>query len=141
MTALHVTPTSPAMASALHEIRRAFGPGSDVRDLKRRLRQVFRFPDHPRWRARYGARAAHIAEAVICHRHMNATPAPSLAIAINVIERAYRAERRTILIADALSRRPCLDFMVLRELRLILRVIRRSNMAPEFPRLLSEFAQ
>lgn len=129
-----------AMAAPLAAIDQAFGPGSDTRDLKCRCRRVLRFPDHPRWKARYGRRAMHVAEAVICHRAMNSTPAPSLAIAINIIERQYRDERRAVQIASELGRGNGLSVTVLRELRLLLRFLRAAGMAREFPKIIAEFA-
>lgn len=139
VSAVHAASHSPAMASALADIRREFGPGADTIDLKCRLRRVLRLPDAPAWKARYGARARQVVEAAIIHRAGNPSPAPCLHIAVNIIERHYRAARRTVLIADALNRRPCLDFMVLRELRLLLRFLRRSEYAAQFPRWLREY--
>ena len=131
---------SPAMTAALAAIDQAFGPGSDTRALKCRCRRVLRFPEWQCWKARYGRRAAHVVEAVICHQASNGMSAPVLAIAINIIERQYRDERRAVQIAAALGRGNGLSVMVLRELRLLLRYLRASGMAREFPKIISEFA-
>ena len=143
-------PRQDVLASALAAINQAFGPGSDTRALKCHCRRVLRFPDHPRWKARYGRRAAHVAEAIICWRASNdlATrcagipprSAPCLHIAINIIERQYRDEKRAVQIAAALGRGNGLSVAVLRELRLLLRFLRAAGMAREFPKLLAEFA-
>ena len=76
-------------------------------------------PQHPAVRARFGARAALLG-------------GRSLDGAIALVERWWRDERKAFQIASVLGRGSRLSLDVLRELRLILRVMRSKRMQAEF---------
>jgi hypothetical protein len=125
------SPASPALEHALARIARAFANSQG--GTKRRARDAFALgPAHPATRARYGAWAATIRD----HRL-------DLAGALVVLERAWQAER----VRHAHSRnvwgtsiRPRLALMILGELRLIARWLRRHRTADRFPALIASLA-
>ncbi|MGC1328358.1 MAG: hypothetical protein WA850_21800, partial [Xanthobacteraceae bacterium] len=82
-------------------------------------RTLCRGPQHPAVRARFGARAERLAGL-------------SLDGAVATIERWWRDERKAFQIASALGYGNRLSLDVLRELRLILQLMRRKRMAAEF---------
>ena len=64
-----------------------------------------------------------------------------LAAAIATVERWYKAERKAFQVASLFGRPPRLPLIVLSELRLILRVFRRSGMADQFPALVEKLLE
>ena len=115
---------SDAMATALGQIRTAFDEAAAINAFKLRVERWLRIgPGHPAVRARFGARAA------LLSGH-------GLEAAIIVVERWWRDERRAFAIANALGCATRLSLDVLRELRLILRLMRRKRMTAEFQVLL-----
>jgi hypothetical protein len=75
-------------------------------------------PQHPATRARFRARAA-------------ALPEWRLDAAIGTVERWWREERKAFALANALGYGSRLPLGTLRELRLILRLLRRKHMAAQ----------
>lgn len=139
---LHTNAThSPALAAALAEIDRTFGPGMAAEMLKRRCRMALRGgTQHPSVRARYQGRALMLIDRILPWEQTNAFaavcagmppgPTPALRIAINMVAE-WRATER----GDGLNR------MVLEELALILRWMRRYSTSEEFGRIVGEIAQ
>ena len=85
-------PTGSAIDAALAQIDAAFDEAAAINAFKLRVeRQLRRGPSHPAVRARYAARAE-----VLQGR--------SLDLAIALVERWWRDERRAYLIASALGR-------------------------------------
>jgi hypothetical protein len=110
----------PALDVALAEIGAAFDEAAAINGFKIRIERLFRRgPRHPALRARYGARAA-----LLAGRNLEA--------AIAAVERWSRAERKAFQIACALGGGTRLSLEVLRELRLILRLIRFKRMEAEY---------
>jgi hypothetical protein len=108
------------MDAAVAEIHAAFGRAAEIRDFKRQVARWLRLgPQHPAARARFGARAA-------------ALPHWQLAAAIREVEFWWREERKTFALASALGYGSRLSVETLRELRLILRLLRRKRLAAEF---------
>lgn len=106
--------------AALARISAAFDDAAAINQFKLRIEQALRLgPQHPAVRARFRARAA-------------ATPDGPLDDAIATIERWWREERKTFPIAAALGYGNRLSLETLRELRLILRLIRFKGMATQF---------
>jgi len=85
-------------------------------------------PEHPANKARFGRRAE------ILRRK-------SLDAALATVERWYRTERKAFQIASVFSRPARLPLMVLSELRLMLRVLRRKGMADQFPALVEALCE
>jgi hypothetical protein len=77
-------------------------------------------PDHPALRARFGARA----DAV--------RPRPRCGCYVVVVERWWRDERKAFQIASAFGCATRLSLEILRELRLILRLMRFKRMEAEY---------
>jgi hypothetical protein len=108
------------MDGAVAEIHAAFGRAAEIDAFKLRVTRWLRLGlQHPAVRARFGARAA-------------ALPHWQLAAAIGEVERWWREERRTFALASALGYGSRLPLETLRELRLILRLLRRKRLAAEF---------
>ena len=110
----------PAMAAALAQIGAAFDEAAAVNTFKIRVERLMRLgPDHPAMRARFGARAE-----MLVGRSLDA--------AIVLVERWWRDERKAFQIASAFGCGSRLSLEVLRELRLILRLMRFKRMQAEF---------
>ncbi len=108
------------LTAALAHIGAAFDEAAAINAFKSRVERLLRQrPDHPAWRARFGARAA-----MLGGRDLDA--------AIILIERSWRDERKAFAIASALGRGTRLSLEVLSELRLILRLMRRKRMHAEY---------
>ncbi len=113
------------MAAALAQINATFDEAAAVNAFKLRVeRQLSRGPSHPAVRARYAGRAALL-------------QGRSLDAAIALVERWWRDERRAFLIASALGRGVRLPLDVLKELRLILRLMRFQRMQAQFPTIVA----
>lgn len=115
----------PALDAALAQISAAFDEAAIVNAFKLRVERLLRLgPDHPAVRARFGTRAALLR-------------GRSLGAAIALVERCWRAERTAFQIASALGRGSRLSLETLRELRLILRLLRFKRMQAEFPAIVA----
>jgi hypothetical protein len=109
-----------AMAVALAHIGAAFDQAAVINELKLRIERAFALgPDHAAVRARYGGRAAALADL-------------SLDEAIVRVERWRRHERKAFQIASVFGRATRLSLEVLGELRVMLRLMRKKNMQAEF---------
>jgi hypothetical protein len=109
-----------AMAIALAQIGAAFDETAAINRFKMRVERYIRLgPGHIAMRARYGARVAQL-----CGRDLDA--------AVVLAERWWRDERKAFAIASALGTGNRLSLEVLRELRLMLRLMRRKKMRAEF---------
>jgi hypothetical protein len=109
-----------ALDVALTEIGAAFDRAAVVNDFKLRVeRLIRRGPRHPALRARFGTRAA-----MLCGR--------SLDTAIATVERWWRDERKAFQIASALGGGTRLSLEVLRDMRLVLRLMRFKRMEAEY---------
>jgi hypothetical protein len=112
--------TGSAMDVALAQIGAAFDEAAAVNGFKLRVEHALRLgPQHDAVRARFGARAA-----LLSGRSLDA--------AIAVTERWWRDERKAFQIASALGYGNRLSLEVLRELRLILRLMRYKKMQSQF---------
>ena len=112
--------TGSALDAALAQIGAAFDEAAAIFDLKLRVERVLcRGPQHPAVRARFSARAAMLAGS-------------SLGAAAARTERWWRDERKAFQIASALGYGNRLSLEALRELRLILRLMRYRRMHAEF---------
>ena len=112
--------TGSALDAALAQIGAAFDATAAISDLKLRVeRTLCRGPQHPAVRARFGARAA-----LLVGLSLDAATARA--------ERWWRDERKAFQIASALGYGNRLSLDVLRELRVILRLLRFKRMAAEF---------
>ena len=112
--------TGSALDAALAEIGAAFDHAAAVNEFKLRVERWLRLgPQHGAVRARFGARAVMLSGC-------------SLGTAVVVTERWWRDERRAFQLANVLGcgNRHSLD--VLRELRLILRLMRFEGMAADY---------
>jgi hypothetical protein len=108
------------MDAALAQIGAAFDEAAAINGFKLRVEHLLRLgPYHTAVRARFGARAELLA-------------GRSLDAAIALVERWWRDERRALQIASALGRGSRVSLDVLREMRLVLRLMRRRRMAAEF---------
>jgi hypothetical protein len=110
--------------SAMDAAKAAIGAGFDeaaaINDFKVSVLSMIRLgTGHPAVRARYGARAEMLSR--------------SLDVAIIQVEHWYRAERKAFQISRAFGGGSRLSVEVLGELRLILRLIRRSPYRDHFP--------
>lgn len=104
---------SPAMQRAFGRIDRECGPIGQNALLKRQCRQAMRLgTGHPAVIARFGAR-------------VDLLGARDIATAVIVVERWYRDERKAFQVASATGGGIRLPVIVLEELRLILRWMRR----------------
>ena len=109
-----------ATEAALAQIGAAFDEAAAVNGFKLRIERLLRLgPHHAAVRARFGARAE-----LLIGRSLDA--------AIVLVERCWRDERKAFQIASALGCGSRLPLEVLRELRLILRLMRRKRMHAEF---------
>jgi hypothetical protein len=109
-----------ALGAALAQIGAAFGAAAAVNDFKLRAERSIRLgPQHAAVRARFGARAA-----LFSGRDLDT--------AIAVTERCWRDERKAFQLASALGYGNGLSLGVLRELRLILRLMRSRRMRTQF---------
>jgi hypothetical protein len=114
------TASGSALDAALAEIGAAFDQAAVVNGFKLRVERYLRLgPRHPACRARFGGRAA-----MLVGRNLDA--------AIATVERWWRDERKAFQVASALGGGSRLSLEVLRELRLILRVMRLKHMEAEF---------
>jgi hypothetical protein len=109
-----------AMDRALAQISAAFGEAAAVNDFKLRIERLFRLgPHHPAVRARFGSRAER-------------SHGADLHLAIGLVERCWRNERKAFQIASAFGYGSRLSLDVLREARLALRLMRFKRMEREF---------
>lgn len=116
---------APALAVALAQIDAAFDDAARINGFKLRVERSLRLgPAHPAVRARFAARAALLA-------------GRSLDASIVLAERWWRDEQKAFAIASALGRGSALSLDVLRELRLILRFMRRKRMHAAFPAIVA----
>ena len=114
-----------AMDRALAQIEAAFGEAAATNDFKLRVERLFRLgPYHPAVRARFRARAQMLSGC-------------NLAVAVMRIERWWHQERRAFQIASALGGGSRLSLEVLREARLVLRLMRLKHMHAEFRTLVA----
>ena len=105
-----------ALDVALTEIGAAFDQAAVINGFKIRVeRLIQRGPRHPALRARFGARAARL------HGR-------NLDGAIATVEHWWRDERKAFQIASALGSGSRLSLEILRELRLVLRLMRFKRM-------------
>ena len=96
-----------------------------INSFKIRVERLMRLePHHPAIRARFGTRAE-----MLFGRSLDA--------AITLVERWWRDERKAFQIASAFGCGTRLSLEVLRELRLILRLMRFKRMQAEFSALLA----
>jgi hypothetical protein len=117
--------TGSAMHVALAQIGAAFDAAAAVNGFKLRVEHMLRLgPRHAAMRARFGARGA-----LLCGRSLDA--------AIAVTERCWHDERKAFQIASSLGCGNRLSLEVLRELRLILRLVRFKKMQVEFGALVA----
>ena len=115
-----------AIEIALAQIGAAFDEAAAINRFKLRVERYIRLgPGHIAMRARYGARAE-------CLRGR------SLAEACATITRWWRDERKAFAIASALGAGNRMSLEVLRELRLMLRLMRFKRMAVEFGAIVAQ---
>jgi hypothetical protein len=120
---------SGAMAAALAQIEAAFGEAAAINDFKIRVERLIRLgPHHPAARARFGARAA-----MLSSRDLDA--------ATLLVERWWRDERKAFQIASAFGGAPRLSLEALRELRLILRMMRVKRRDAEYRSVLAALCE
>ncbi len=113
------------MDIALAQIDAAFARAAIVNAFKLRIEHFLRLgPHHPAVRARFCARIE------LLHGR-------SLGAAIALTERWWRDERKAFAIASALGRGSALSLETLRELRLILRLLRFKCLHAQFPAILA----
>ena len=109
-----------ALDVALAKIDAAFGHAAAVNGFKIRVELLLQADiHHPALRARFGARAAMLS-------------GRSLDAAVATVDRWWRDERKAFAIASALGGGTRLSLDVLRELRLILRLMRFKRMEAEY---------
>ncbi len=117
----------PAMAAALAQIGTAFDEAATINAFKMRIDRLIRLgPDHPVVRARFGARAA-----MLSGRNLD--------VAVFVVERWWRDERKAFQIASAFGRASRLSLEILSELRLILRLMRYKQMNAAYAAIVVAF--
>ena len=118
-----------AMDAARAMIDAAFDQAAAHIDFKARIAAMLRIgAEHPANKARFGRRAE-----MLRSKNLDA--------ALAAVERWYRTERKAFQIASAFSRPPRLSLMVLSELRLMLRILRRKGMADQFPILIETLCE
>jgi hypothetical protein len=106
--------------AAVAKIGSAFNVTAEINAFKLRVARWLRLgPQHPAAHARFRARAALLTDC-------------TLAAAIRQVEYWWREERKAFALASALGYGSRLPVETLRELRLILRLMRRKRMAAEF---------
>jgi len=109
-----------ALDVALTEIGAAFDQAAVINDFKIRVeRLIRRGPRHPALRMRFGARAA-----MLRGRSLDAASA--------TVERWWRDERKAFQIASTLGGGSRLSLEVLRDMRLVLRLMRFKRMEAEY---------
>ncbi len=109
-----------ALDVALTEIGTAFDQAAVINGFKLRVERLMRRgPHYPTLRARFGARAA-----LLSGRSLDA--------AVVTVERWWRDERKAFQIASALGGGTRLSLEVLRELQLVLRLMRFKRMEAEY---------
>jgi hypothetical protein len=109
-----------ALDVALAKIDAAFGRAAAVNNFKIRVELLLQADiHHPALRARFAARAAMLS-------------GRSLDAAVATVDRWWRDERKAFQIASALGGGTRLSLDVLRELRLILRLMRFKRMEAEY---------
>jgi hypothetical protein len=119
-TAVERAKGQSALDVALTEIGTAFDQAAVINDFKIRAERLMgRGPRHPALRARFGVRAARL------HGR-------GLDAAIVTVERWWRDERKAFQIASALGGGTRLPLEVLRDMRLILRLMRFKRMEAEY---------
>jgi hypothetical protein len=112
--------TARAIEITLAEIAAAFNRAAEIDAFKLRVERWLRLgPQHPAVRARFRARAVALSDW-------------TLVAAIQEVERWWREERKAFALASALGYGSRLPTETLRELRLILRLMRRKGIAREF---------
>jgi hypothetical protein len=112
--------TGSALEACLAQVGAAFDQAAAVNSFKIRVERLLRLgPGHPALRARYGARAA-----LLDGRDLDG--------AVAAVERWWREERKAAQLARALGYGNALALDVLRELRLILRLLRFKRMAADY---------
>jgi hypothetical protein len=110
----------PAMAAALAQIGAAFDEAAIVNSFKIRVERLIRLgPHHPAVYARFSARVD-----MLSGRNLDA--------AIALVERWWRDERKAFQIASAFGCANRLSLEVLRELRLMMRLMRFRRMEQEY---------
>lgn len=115
----------PAMAAALAQIGTAFDEAAVVNSFKIRVDRLIRLgPDHPAVRARFEARAG-----MLFGRDLD--------VANILVERWWRDERKAFQIASAFGCATRLSLEVLRELRLVLRLMRFKRLEAEYEAILA----
>jgi hypothetical protein len=119
--ALTLDGRASALTAALAQIAAAFdAAAAAINDFKIRVERLIRLgPDHPAVRARFAARAA-----MLRGRDLYA--------ALVLVERWWRDERKAFAIASAFGRPARLSLEVLRELRLLLRLMRFKRLDAEY---------
>ncbi|MGB6541794.1 MAG: hypothetical protein WBF03_13080, partial [Xanthobacteraceae bacterium] len=115
---------SEAMTVALAQIAAAFDEAAAINGKLRVERLIGLRAGHPALRARFGARAA-----MLSGRDLGAT--------IALVERWWRDERKAFQIASVFGSSTRLSLEVLRELRLILRLLRFKRMKAEYDAVLA----
>jgi hypothetical protein len=114
------------MAAALAEIETAFDQAAAVNNFKLRVERLVRLGvQHPAVRARFAARAALLAGC------------DDLGGAIVIVERWWREERKALQIASLFGHGNRLSLETLRELRLILRLLRYRRKQAEFSAIIA----
>lgn len=108
------------MAGALAQIGAAFDEAAIINAFKMRLERLMQLgPYHPAVRVRFAARAR-----MLAGRDLDA--------GVVLVERWWRDERKAFQIASALGCANRLSLEVLRELRLMLRLLRFKRMAADY---------
>jgi hypothetical protein len=115
----------PAMAAALAQTGAAFDEAATINAFKMKIDRLIQLgPDHPVVRARFGTRAAMLA-------------GRSLDGATALVERWWRDELKAFQIASAFGRSTRLSLEILRELRSILRLMRRKRLEAEYAAIIT----
>jgi hypothetical protein len=118
-----------AVDAAKAMINTAFDRAATNIDFKRRISERLRMgPEHPANKARFGQRAEMLR-------------GQSLDVAAATIERWYRTERKAFQIASVFGRPARLPLVILCELRLIVRLLRRHGAASQFPALIEALCE
>lgn len=114
-----------AMDAGLAQIGATFNEAAVINNFKMRVeRWIVLGADHPAVRARFGVRADMLRRDTIDG-------------AIILVEHWYRTERKAFAVASAIGRGNRLALDVLRELRLILRIIRASKRQVDYPQIVA----
>lgn len=117
------------MAIALAEIGTAFDQAAAVNSFKLRVERLVRLGvRHPAVRARFAARAALLAGG-------------DLGGAIVTADRWWREERKALAVASLFGHGSRLSLETLRELRLILRLLRFTRRQAEFPAIVAALSE